>query len=127
MIEKIFLHEKKCYNIDGDNMLKKVKDTNINYIRYGKETGKDIVLLHGWGQNIEMMRPIGDSLCKDYHITIIDLPGFGESDDLKTVWSLYDYVSYLKQLFEELNIEKPILLGHSFGGKISLIYASKYP
>ena len=31
-----------------------VKDVDINYIQYGE--GKDILLLHGWGQNIEMMR-----------------------------------------------------------------------
>ncbi len=107
-------------------MIKKVKGTNVNYIRYGNEKGKEIVLLHGWGQNIEMMRPIGDSLCKDYHITIIDLPGFGESDELKTVWSLYDYVECIHELLKELGINKPVLIGHSFGGKISLLYGSKY-
>ena len=30
-----------------------VKDVDVNYIQYGE--GKDILLLHGWGQNIEMM------------------------------------------------------------------------
>ena len=38
----------------------KANNTEVNYIQYGK--GKDIILLHGWGQNIEMMRPIGDAL-----------------------------------------------------------------
>ena len=40
----------------------KIKDTNINYINYGNNNGDTIVLLHGWGQNIEMMKPIGDKL-----------------------------------------------------------------
>ena len=53
-----------------------------------------------------MMRPIGDSLCKDYHITIIDLPGFGESDELKKVWTLYDYVECIRELLKELGIKK---------------------
>lgn len=107
-------------------MLKKINDLNINYVSYGKKGAKEIVLLHGWGQNIQMMRPIGDNLEKEYHITILDLPGFGESEEPKYVWHLFDYVEMLHQLLTELEIKKPILVGHSFGGKISLLYASKY-
>ena len=59
----------------------KIKDIDVNYIQYGK--GKDIILLHGWGQNIEMMKPIGDNLANNYRITIIDFPGFGESEEPK--------------------------------------------
>ena len=58
-----------------------VNNLNINYIQYGK--GKDIVLLHGWGQNIEMMKPLGDYFSDNYRITILDLPGFGKSDEPK--------------------------------------------
>ena len=46
----------------------KIQDVEVNYIQYGK--GKDILLLHGWGQNIEMMKPLGDNL-PNFHITII--------------------------------------------------------
>ena len=70
-----------------------VKDININYIQYGE--GKDIVLLHGWGQNIEMMKPLGDPLSNKYKITIIDFPGFGESEEPKTAWTIDDYSEML--------------------------------
>ena len=50
----------------------KIDNININYVQYG--SGYDIVLLHGWGQNIQMMKPIGDRLCKHFRVTIIDLP-----------------------------------------------------
>ncbi len=106
-------------------MLKKIKDININYIDYGE--GKDtIVLLHGWGQNIEMMKPIGDKLSKNFRIIIVDLPGFGLSEEPKSIWSVYDYVEAIKDLLKELKVTNPIMIGHSFGGKISLAYASKY-
>ena len=52
-------------------MIKKIKDIDINYVQYG--TGKDVVLLHGWGQNIKMMDPLG-KLLKNCRITILDLP-----------------------------------------------------
>lgn len=102
----------------------KINNVNINYIQYGE--GYDIVLLHGWGQNIEMMKPIGDRLYKHFKVTIIDLPGYGKSDEPTYPWEVSDYVEMLKELFDNLNISNPILIGHSFGGKISLLYASKY-
>lgn len=106
-------------------MLKNIKNTNINYIDYG--TGKDtVVLLHGWGQNIEMMKPIGDGLSKSFRIVIIDLPGFGLSEEPETVWSVYDYAEAINVFLKELKVTNPIMIGHSFGGKISLVYASKY-
>lgn len=101
------------------------QDIKINYIRYGK--GKDtIVLLHGWGQNIEMMKMVADPFESDYDIVIIDLPGHGKSEEPKRVYTLYDFVDCVKSLLDSLNIKNPILIGHSFGGKISLIYASMY-
>lgn len=107
-------------------MIKRINNVNINYIIYGNPRGSDIVLLHGWGQNIEMMSPIGDQLENDYRITILDLPGYGNSSEPTYPWMLNDYVDAIKQLFDEERIINPILIGHSFGGKISLLYASQY-
>ena len=99
-----------------------VKDININYIQYGE--GKDIVLLHGWGQNIEMMKPLGDPLSNKYKITIIDFPGFGESEEPKTAWTIDDYSEMLGEIIKKLNIKKPILMGHSFGGRVAIRYSA---
>ena len=63
----------------------KYRNININYIRYGNPNGQTVVLLHGWGQNIEMMKPIGDRLV-DNDVIILDLPGHGKSDEPKEVW-----------------------------------------
>ena len=106
-------------------MIKTIKDVDVNYIDYGE--GKDtLVLLHGWGQNIEMMKPVGDRFRKSNRIIIVDLPGFGMSEEPKDIWSLNDYVECIKELLDDLKVKNPILIGHSFGGKISLLYASKY-
>lgn len=102
----------------------KIKNIDINYIQYGK--GKDIVLLHGWGQNIAMMKPIGDRLEKDYRITILDLPGFGESEEPKEELNIYDYSDVLEILLNKLEVNNPIIMGHSFGGRISIAYAAKH-
>ena len=105
-------------------MFKTIKKIKINYKQYGE--GKDIVLLHGWGQNIQMMDPLGNYLKANHKITIVDLPGFGLSSEPDYAYSVYDYVELLKELFDTLDITKPTLIGHSFGGRLSIIYASKY-
>ena len=100
----------------------KIQDLNINYIQYGE--GKDILLLHGWGQNIEMMKPLGDNFSDRCRITILDLPGFGESDEPKEPWNISMYSNLLEEFVRELGIKKPIIMGHSFGGRVAIRYSS---
>lgn len=101
-----------------------VKNIDINYIQYGE--GEDVVLLHGWGQNIQMMDPIGKNLSNKFKVTIIDLPGHGESNEPISELTIYDYCEIVKEILDNLNIDNPIIIGHSFGGRIGIIYASKY-
>lgn len=107
-------------------MIKTINNIGINYIQYGNKKGDNVVLLHGWGQNIEMMKPVGDRLSENSFITILDLPGYGKSDIPKIPFTVYDYVEIIKEFLNQLNIKNPVLIGHSFGGKISLLYASMY-
>lgn len=102
-----------------------IKDVSVNYVQYGK--GKDVILLHGWGQNIEMMKPIGDPLSKDFRVTILDLPGFGESSEPPFAWTLEDYSEMLEELVEKLKIHTPIVMGHSFGGRLAIKYSHNNP
>lgn len=99
--------------------------TTIHYVQYGQ--GKDIILLHGWGQNIEMMKPIGDAFSSKYRITILDFPGFGESSEPDSAWHVSDYAHILEQLVKALDIKKPIIMGHSFGGRVAIFYSAYHP
>jgi len=102
-----------------------IDDVYVNYIQYGNKKGKNIVLLHGWGQNTEMMDPIGKELEKEYYITNIDLPGFGKSSEPTYGYTIYDYYEILDKLLTKLKIKNPILIGHSFGGRLSIVYSAK--
>lgn len=102
-----------------------INDINVNYIDYGVKDGKAIVLLHGWGQNIEMMQMIGEPFKNKYRIIIVDLPGFGYSDEPKDAIGVDGYTKIIEELLKRLNVEKPILVGHSFGGRISVKFASR--
>jgi pimeloyl-ACP methyl ester carboxylesterase len=105
-------------------MFKKVRNIRVNYKQYGE--GEDIVLLHGWGQNIEMMDFIGRNL-KNSHITIFDLPGFGNASEPGYSMNVTDYADWVKAVLDLMKIKNPILIGHSFGGRVAVKYASKYP
>ncbi len=103
-----------------------VKNTKINYDYYDNKSKDSLVFLHGWGQNIQMMMGLAKPFIKKYNVLVLDLPGFGKSDEPSSVWSIYDYADMLNEILVKLKINNPILIGHSFGGKISLCYAIKY-
>ena len=103
----------------------KIDGLNINYLDYGNKNGKAIVLLHGWGQNIEMMNMLGKPFEKDFRIIVIDFPGFGNSDEPKEVMGVGEYTSVVEKMLIKLNIDSPILIGHSFGGRVAVKFASR--
>ncbi len=100
------------------------ENINVNYEVKG--VGKTIIILHGWGRNMSDFSDITYTLSKKYQVYLIDLPGFGKSDNLVTPFNLDDYVSFLKNFIDSNNINNPIIIGHSFGGRIALRYASLY-
>lgn len=107
-------------------MLKNIMGVKVNY--YFNDIGSEttLVLLHGWGQNIDMMMPIGDKFLDCYNVLIVDLPGFGRSNEPENSWSVYDYAKCIKNMVDDLDLKNIVLIGHSFGGRIGLIYSSMY-
>ena len=107
-------------------MEKVIKSIKTNYVFNYIDKDTTIVFLHGWGQNIEMMEPLEKYYRKYFNTLILDLPGFGKSSEPEYSWTVYEYVDYLKELFDDLKLKKIIIVGHSFGGRLGLIYSSKY-
>lgn len=104
--------------------MEKIDISKVNYIQYG--SGDDIILLHGWGQNIQMMQPLGDLLCNKFRITILDFPGYGNSEEPDEVLGVKDYAMIVHELVLKLKIKKPTLIGHSFGGRVAICYGALY-
>ncbi len=96
---------------------------NINYETYGD--GKDVLVLHGWGANIAAIKPIADALSQNFRVWLLDLPGFGGSDTPSADWDVYSYARFVKEFADAMGITSPILIGHSFGGRLSIILAAK--
>ena len=105
---------------------KQIAGLKIHYLLKGKK-GKDVILLHGWGQNTIMMDYIAEYLKAHFKVYNFDFPGFGESEEPKEAWGVEEYSNFLKEFVDTFKIESPILIGHSFGCRVAIRYSYKYP
>lgn len=88
-----------------------------------------LILVHGMGTSSSTWLKTLPHLKKDYRIIALDLPGFGFST-VKSAGgfcSLEDQVEALTDVLEAVEEAPFILVGHSFGGWVSALYASRYP
>ena len=94
----------------------KIDKWNINYEVIGE--GNPIILLHGWLTDLESMRPLTNNLSQKFKVYLVDVVGFGKSDLPEEPLTTNDFGNFLKEFCEKLQIENPILIGHSNGGRI---------
>ncbi|MFB5615321.1 MAG: alpha/beta fold hydrolase, partial [Candidatus Nitrosomaritimum yanchengensis] len=82
-----------------------------------------IVLLHGWGHNKKIWGNIVSKLGKN--VISLDMPGFGDEPLVKDDWGVLEYANWVENKIK--NYKNVILIGHSFGGRVSAEIASKRP
>ena len=82
-------------------------------------SGKDLVLLHGWGFNADLFNNLIESYKDQYRITKIDLPGHGRSDAV--AGGINDWCDEIIKILPN----NPILLGWSLGGLLAINIARK--
>ena len=87
--------------------------------------GSDVVLLHGWGCSTDIWKGVEAELSKNFKVWNIDFPGFGLSEAPTTPWGVEEYTRNFEQFCAMNSISRPTLIGHSFGGRISIVFASR--
>ena len=99
----------------------------MHYELIGKENEKTIVFLHGWGADSSIFRGVISFLPKkNWRYLLVDFPGFGKSSEPERDYNVEDYAKEVVKLLKELNIDKAIFIGHSFGGRVAVSLASRY-
>jgi len=89
-----------------------------------KGSGAPILLIHGFGASTFTWRRIAPALAENYKVIAVDLKGFGQSDKpLDEHYSIFDQAKLIKQLIVEKDLKNLVLIGHSYGGGISLMLA----
>jgi len=86
---------------------------------------QSVLILHGWGSNKEIMKQAFAKELKDYKHIYLDMPGFGASSN-DMILTTEDYAEIVKAFLITLNIEPLVIMGHSFGGKVATLLASRY-
>lgn len=100
-----------------------VNDLNINFQVYGQ--GQPLIILPGWRDRSDNWYAVAQILAKRFQVFVLDLPGFGVSDAPKTTWGVGEYTNIVQGFIKEMDIEKPVLMGHSHGGKVACTIAAE--
>ena len=98
---------------------------NIYYEKYGNNK-KKIIILPGWGDNRSTFNYIVNNLKEYFTVYIFDYPGFGNSPLPSKNLSIFDYAKVIHDFISEENLNNPIIIGHSFGGRLIILLASLY-
>lgn len=94
----------------------RIGEQNIHYVQSG--SGYPLVLLHGWGCDLHIFDPIVKDLEQHFRVYRLDFPGFGQSPEPPEAWDTARYGQLTADFLRELEIQHPILLGHSFGCRV---------
>ncbi len=110
--------------------MEKTIDIDGVHLRYDV-TGsgrRAVIVMHGWGCKASTVQVLADAAAADdTTVYNLDLPGFEGSSEPQSTWGVADYADFLEKFVRAEGIEKPTLIGHSFGGRIAILYAATRP
>ena len=108
-------------------MKRTLNNLNITY-RFTKRGEKIVLLLHGWGGNLNSFRSLESFLvANNFSVITLDFPGFGGSEQPTENFTLWDYKKIVLELLEAEQISKVNIVAHSFGGRVAFLLASENP
>lgn len=96
----------------------------LHYARTG-DGGTPVVLLHGFGGDLNNWLLIQDRLAEDRTVIAFDLPGHGASEKRNTHGDVDSLAKAVADALEELGVRKAHIVGHSLGGAIAIKLAEK--
>ena len=113
------------FSLPLPNMDRRYTYDGIELGYYIEGQGDTVILLHGWGCDRNIWKATSELLRNHFQVVAVDFAGFGLSAEPQSVWGVEEYTRSLEALVQELGIEHPTLIGHSFGGRVSVLYASR--
>lgn len=105
-----------------------VNGTRLHYLDYGTQGRRPMVCVHGGQAHAHWFDFVAPGFTPDYHVLAPDLRGHGDSAwaDPQT-YSFETHAEDLNAFLEKLDLKDVVLIGHSMGGMISLMYAAQHP
>lgn len=100
-----------------------IQGLNVHYQEVGE--GAPIIIMHGWGCNTQTVASITATASRTNRVYSIDLPGFGQTPEPPAVWGVEEYTRLIEDFAKQIGLRRPSLLGHSFGGRIGILFSSR--
>jgi len=104
-------------------MIITINNQEIYYEKHGE--GQPLLLLHGWGVDSSAFASMIPWLAQHFAVYALDFCGFGKSPAPKDVWGVSDYADMVEEFIAQLGLQDPVILGHSFGGRVTLYLGSR--
>jgi pyruvate dehydrogenase E2 component (dihydrolipoamide acetyltransferase) len=104
-----------------------VAGQQINYVKLGKTEGVPIILVHGFGADLNSWMFNQPQLAESHTTYALDLPGHGQSDKKVRKGSIDEFADVLAGFMEVLGIPRAHLVGQSLGGAVVLKLALDHP
>ena len=105
-----------------------VNGVKLHYVERG--SGSPVVLLHGnqsMGDDFDISGVL-DLIAEKHRVIVFDRPGFGHSERPRTtVWTASAQASLIRKALRQLGVERPVVVGHSWGALLAATYAVDYP
>jgi pimeloyl-ACP methyl ester carboxylesterase len=100
----------------------------LHYLDYGTAGHRPVLCVHGGAAHAHWFDFVAPGLNPDHHVRSLDLRGHGDSAwaDPHT-YSWKTYAEDLNAFAEKLDLRDFVLIGHSMGGMVSLVYAATHP
>lgn len=100
----------------------------LHYVDWGNPEGPPMILIHGGRDHCRNWDWIAEHFKDEYHIIAPDLRGHGDSQwVIGSSYNQIDYVYDIAQLLNQKNMTPCVVIGHSLGGSISLLYTALHP
>ncbi len=100
----------------------------LHYLDYGTEGRTPMLCLHGGAVTAHWFDFVAGGFTDDYHVRALDQRGHGDSARADPPDYRYaSYASDIAEVVEKLDLRNFVLMGHSMGGLVSLVYAGAYP
>jgi pimeloyl-ACP methyl ester carboxylesterase len=89
--------------------------------------GKEILCIHGITANSRFWDCLASALASHHKVVAMDLRGRGFSDKPPSGYSIEHHCKDISVLMDDIGLNRPVLMGHSLGAFISLVFAAQYP
>lgn len=115
-----------AFAFEGESQYAKLDGARVHFKSYGK--GRDaLVLVHGWGCNLNHWRDQIPDLAKRNRVIALDLPGHGQSDKPQISYTMDLFANAIDAVMREAKVERAVLAGHSMGTPVARQFYRKYP